>query len=108
MSEKDRDITTQKTQWTNALLEDLCTALSGKREDDTVRGFARELMDDKDLPIDYLVRKVYKMVGPAEAERLDILIRGKYMVEKSKVEQEKVEQAKSQGGLFGFVRKLLG
>ena len=106
MSGKYNDITEQKTQWTDSLLEDLCSALSGKREDDTVRGFARELIDEKDLPIEYLVRKVSEKAGSAEAERLDILIRGKYMVEKSKAEQAK--QAKPQGGIFGFVRKLLG
>jgi hypothetical protein len=100
------DETIQKTEWTGTLLEDLCSALSGKREDDVVRAFARELMDDKNLPIEYLVRKVEDSLGQAEAERLDILIRGKYLVEKGK--KAEAEQAKSEGGVFGFVKKLLG
>ncbi len=103
MSNKKGENTIQKTEWTDSLLEDLCTALSGERENDVVRGFARELIDDKNLPIEYLVRKVQENVGSAQAERLDILIRGKYMVEKSKA-----KQVKPQGGVFGFVRKLLG
>lgn|GEM_PF-5632581 len=60
-------------------------------------------MDEKGLPIEYLVRKVEEMVGSPQAERLDILVRGKYLVEKTKA-----EQARSRGGVFGFVRKLLG
>jgi len=100
------DETIQKTEWTGTLLEDLCSALSGKREDDVVRGFAKELIEDKNLPIGYLVRKVTETIGSAEAERLDILIRGKYLVEKDN--KAKAEQAKSEGGVFGFVKKLLG
>ncbi len=103
MSGKNDDVTVQKTEWTGTLLEDLCTALSLKRDDDVVRGFARELIDEKNLPIEYLVRKVNETIGSAAGERLDILIRGKYMVEKSKA-----EHVESKGGLLGFVRKLLG
>ena len=105
MADIHDDETIQKTEWTGTLLEDLCSALSGKREDDVVRAFAKELIDDKNLPIEYLVRKVEETVGAAEAERLDILIRGKYLVEKDK--KAKAEQSKSEGGMFGFVKNLL-
>ena len=102
MSNEHDDGTVQKTAWTGALLEDLCSALRGKREDDVVRGFANELMNDKQMPIEYLVRKVEEDVGSSEAERLNILIRGRHAVEKSKA-----ERAKSQGGALGFLRRLL-
>ena len=41
--------------------------------------------------------------GGALADLLDILIRGSHALEKSKV-----EEAKSQGGVLGFLRRLLG
>ena len=106
----DADRTHQKTEWTNSLLEDLCTALRGKRDDATVRGFARELIDDKNLPIGYLVRKVRDDVGDAAADRLDVLIRGRAAVEKEKADKaEKArEEARESGGVRGFMRKLLG
>ena len=87
---------------TSSLLEDLFAALKGKRDDKTVRGFARELMDDKDLPISYLVQKTRQAAGTAEAERLDLLIRGRHAVEKSKKEQVRPEK-----GLRALVRKFL-
>ena len=102
MPSDNTDNTIQKTEWTNSLLGDLFDALRGKRDDTTVRGFARELTDDKDLPIGYLVHKVSEELGPAEAERLDVLLRGRYAVDKSKA-----EQAKAEGGVRGLVRKLL-
>ncbi len=103
MSRDDSDRTIQKTQWTGSLLEDLFTALKGQRDDDTVRAFARELMDDKDLPIGYLVRKVEESVGAAEAERLDVLIRGRQVVERSKA-----ERARSEGLLRRLLRRFMG
>lgn len=99
----DENRTIQKTQWTDSLLQDLCTALKSGREDKTVRGFARELMDDKGLPIGYLVRKVEEQVGPEQAERLDVIVRGRIAVDASKS-----EKAKSEGGVRGLMRKLLG
>jgi hypothetical protein len=98
----DTDDTIQRTEWTNSLLGDLFDALRSKRDDKTVRGFARELTDDKDLPITYLVHKVRDAVGGAEAERLDVLLRGRYAVDKSKA-----ERAKAEGGVRGFIRKFL-
>ena len=73
----DSDVTVEKTQWTQALVEDLCTALRNGRDDETVRGFARELIDDKDMPLQYLVRKVERTVGAAQAERLEIIVLGR-------------------------------
>jgi hypothetical protein len=99
----DEERTIQRTEWTNSLLQDLCAALKAQRDDETVRAFARELMDDKDLPIAYLVRKVKQSVGAKEAERLDVLVRGRYLVEKSKAAQVETE-----GGVRGFLRRLLG
>ena len=98
-----QDPTIEKTQWTDTLLEDLCAALKGARDDATVRAFARELMDDKGLPIGYLVRKVTELVGEAEAARLEVLIRGRHAVDR-----EKAARAKAQGGLRGLLRRLLG
>lgn len=93
--------TIQKTGWTRSLLEDLLDALRAKRDDATVREFAKELMDDKDLPISYLVQKVRERVGESESERLDVLVRGRYTVNK-----EKAEKAKKKGGfLDGLMRK---
>ena len=100
MPVENDDATIQKTEWTGALLEDLCAALRGKRDDSAVRGFAQELMGEKHLRIEYLVRKVEENVGTEAAKRLDVLIRGKHAVEKSKAEQPKG------GGVVGFVRKL--
>ena len=84
------------------MLQDLRAALKAKRADDTIRGFARELIDDKGLPIAYLVHKVNETVGVEEGERLEILVRGRHAVEKSKA-----ERAKADGGLLGLVRKFL-
>lgn len=61
----------QKTGWTNSLLEDLLDALRSKRDDATVRVFAKELMDDKDRPLTYLVHKTKELVGQTESERLN-------------------------------------
>ena len=105
MSSIDPDQTIQRTQWTNSLLQDLCAALKGNRDDQTVRAFAKELMDEKDLPISYLVRKVGDAVGQAEAERLDILVRGRHAVEKDR--NARAAQAKSLGGVKGLLRRLL-
>ena len=102
MSNHDPNRIIQKTEWTNSLLQDLFAALKGKRDDKTVRDFARELMDDKDLPISYLVQKTRQAVGAAEAERLDVLIRGRHAVEKSKK-----ELARSGKGVRGLIRKFL-
>ena len=102
MPNDDSDRTTQNTEWTKSLLEDLIAAIQGKRDDHTIRGFARELMDDKDLPLKYLLNKVGAALGPAEAERLDVLMRGRYAVDKSKA-----EAAKSSGGVRGFMRKFM-
>ncbi len=98
----DAEPTVQKTEWTEALLQDLYTALRRKRDDATVRGFARELMDDKDLPLSYLVRKVAEKVGDEEAKRLDVLVRGKVAAERSPT-----DTGARKGGLMGFVRGLL-
>ncbi len=102
MPSDDSDNTIQKTEWTNSLLADLFDAMRNKRDDTTVRGFARELTDDKDLPITYLVNKVRDAVGPAEAERLDVLLRGRHAVDKSKA-----ERARTEGGVRGLIRKFL-
>ena len=98
----DPNRTIPKTQWTKSLLKDLLSALKAKRNDETVRAFAKELMDDKDLPISYLVHKAGKMIGTAEAERLDVLVRGRRAVD-----QSKAEQLTSEGGVRGFVRRFL-
>ena len=105
MPSYDPDQTIQKTQWTDSLLQDLCSALKSNRDDETVRAFAKELMDDKDLPLSYLVRKVDASIGAAQAERLNVLIRGRHAVDKEK--KAKAEQARSSGGVFGLVRKFL-
>ena len=102
MPDNDDDHTLQPTNWTSSLLEDLCDALKKERDNETVRAFARELMDDKDLPISYLVRKVTQKVGRKEAERLDVLIRGPSAVARSKAEREE-----SNKGVRGLLRKLL-
>jgi hypothetical protein len=102
MPDKGPNPTIQKTEWTNSLLQDLIAALRAERDDATVRGFARELVDDKDLPIAYLVHKVGEAIGTAQAERLDLLLRGRHAVDKSKA-----EKAKSTGGVGGFIRKFL-
>ena len=102
MSNHDPDQTIQKTEWTNSLLQDLFAALKGKRDDKIVRDFARELMDDKDLPISYLVQKAKEAVGAAQAERLDVLIRGRHAVEKSQKERVKPEK-----GVRALVRRFL-
>ena len=104
MSDQQYDQTIQKTQWTDSLLEDLCASLKSQRDDATVRDFAKELIDDKDLPIGYLVRKVKDNVGPAEAERLDILVRGRHAVEKDKAAKAKSDPA---GGVKGLFKKFL-
>ncbi len=98
----DGEPTVQKTQWTEALLQDLYTALRRGRDDATVRGFARELMDDKDLPLSYLVRKVAEKVGESEAKRLDALVRGKVAAARAPTETRGRRR-----GLMGFVRGLL-
>lgn len=103
MANDDDNHTIQPTQWTSSLLEDLCDALKSQRDNDTVRAFARELMDDKDLPISYLVRKVEQKVGAREAERLDVLIRGSVAVAASKEEREEPKK-----GVRGLLRRFLG
>ncbi len=105
MPSHDPDQTIQKTQWTDSLLQDLCSALKTHRDDETVRAFARELMDDKDLPLSYLVRKVKESVGAVQAERLDVLIRGRHAVDREK--KAKAGQDRSSGGVMGLVRKFL-
>jgi hypothetical protein len=100
MSNEDLDRTIQKTEWTDSLLEDLIAALSGGRDDATVRAFAQELMDDKDLPISYLVQKTQATAGTAAAQRLDLLIRGRHAIEK-----EQTEKSKPAGGVIGMVRR---
>ena len=93
--------TIQTTVWTSSLLRDLFDALRAKRDDATVREFAKELMDDKNLPLSYLVKKTKENVGQSESERLDVLVRGRYMVDK-----EKTEQTKAKGGfLDGLIRR---
>ena len=84
----------QITQWTGLLVEDLYSALRHDRDDETVRGFANELINDKQLPPSYLVRKVSEEVSSAAGERLDLLLRGRYVVER-----ERAERAKSEPGL---------
>jgi len=103
MSDDDDNHAIEPTHWTSSLLEDLCDALKRQRDNDTVRAFARELMDDKDLPISYLVRKVQQKVGAQEAERLDVLIRGPLAVAQSKAEREE-----SKKGVRGLIRRFLG
>jgi hypothetical protein len=101
MTDDTQPRTIQTTMWTSSLLKDLLDALRAKRDDATVREFAKELMDDKDLPLSYLVKKTKEIVGQSESERLDVLVRGRYMVEK-----EKTEQTKAKGGfLSGLMRK---
>ena len=46
MLNEQQNNTTQQTQWTGSLLEDLFSSLSGGRDDATVRAFAQELMND--------------------------------------------------------------
>lgn len=101
MSNEDLDHTIQKTEWTGSLLEDLIAALSGGRDDETVRAFAQELMNDKGLPISYLVQKTKATAGTAAAQRLDLLIRGRHAIDK-----ERAEETKSTGGVLGMVRRL--
>ena len=91
--------TIPKTQWTGLLVEDLLAALRNGRGDATVRGFATELIEDKQLPVSYLVRKAAQDVGQSEADRLDVLIRGSYVVK-----QERSERAQQAGGA---VKRLL-
>jgi hypothetical protein len=101
MTDDTQPRTIHKTEWTNSLLEDLLDALKANRDDATVREFAKELMDEKDLPISYLVQRARKLVGESESERLDVLVRGRYTVNK-----EKAEKAKKKGGfLDGLMRK---
>ncbi len=101
MTDDTQPRTIQKTEWTSSLLLDLLDALRAKRDDATVREFAKELMDDKNLPLSYLVQKTKEHVGQSESERLDVLVRGRYTVEK-----EKAEKAKAKGGfLEGLIRK---
>ena len=100
----DSEITVEKTEWTQALIEDLCTALSNGRDDATVRGFARELMDDKGMPLAYLLRKVSEAVGDQQAKRLEILVRGRHAVEKAPLAGA---GAGNGAGVLGFMKKLL-
>lgn len=106
MPKPDPDRTIPKTQWTDSLLQDLCAALKGNRDDATVRAFAKELMEDKDLPLPYLVRKVKDSVGAAQAHRLDVLVRGRHAVERARKQEAASTRASS--GLSGLVRRLLG
>ena len=94
MTSRPENQTIQKTQWTGLLVEDLYAALRNNRDDETVRGFANELINDKQLPTSYLVRKVSEEVSSAAGDRLDLLLRGRYVVER-----ERAERAKSEPGL---------
>ena len=101
MTDDNSPKTIQKTEWTNSLIEDLLGALRDNRDDATVRGFAKELIDEKELPIAYLVKKVGDLVGQKESERLNVLLRGRVAVDK-----EKVQMTKSKDGfLRGLMRK---
>lgn len=103
MTTEREDQTISKTQWTGLLVEDLFAALKNGRGDDTVRGFANELIGVKDLPVGYLVRKVSAEVGAAEATRLDLLMRGSYAVK-----QDAAAQSVKAGGLLQRLKSRLG
>lgn len=76
-------------------MDELFVALKNGRDDATVRGFANELVDGKQLPISYLVRKVKEGVGATGAKRPDVLLGGCYAVK-----QEQAQHAKAGTGVL--------
>ena len=101
------DITAQKTQWTEGLLEDLCTSLERGKDSVTVNGFARELMEDKQLPREYLVRKVRERSGDAAATRLDGILTGKAVrTQAGGASKKSYAAARRRGKLLGFLQRI--
>lgn len=87
----DEEDKTAITMWSESLIEGLYIGIAKSGNDNALRGLITELKE-KGYEENYLIEKVKTNIGPAEASRLQTLIKGssaKPAVAKGKAKKEK-------------------